>query len=104
MYDAVIKLISESRTVDAYGDIIATETERSVFAEIKSIGQSEFYQAQAVGLKPEIKFVLADYLDYQNEKKLRYQGFNEAKEEEYAILRTYRNNNLLELVCKRGVD
>jgi SPP1 family predicted phage head-tail adaptor len=104
MYDAVIKLISESRTVDAYGDTITTETERSVFAEIKSIGQSEFYQAQAVGLKPEIKFVLADYLDYQNEKKLRYQGFNEAAEEEYAILRTYRNNNLLELVCKRGVD
>jgi SPP1 family predicted phage head-tail adaptor len=104
MYDAVIKLISESRTVDAYGDIVTTETERSVFAEIKSIGQSEFYQAQAVGLKPEIKFVLADYLDYQNEKKLHYQCFNEAKEEEYTILRTYRNNNLLELVCKRGVD
>ncbi len=104
MYDAVVKLISESRTVDAYGDIITTETERSVFAEIKSIGQSEFYQAQAVGLKPEIKFVLADYLDYQNEKKLRYQGFKEEAEEEYTILRTYRNNNLLELVCKRGVD
>lgn len=104
MYDAVVKLISESRTVDAYGDIVTTETERSVFTEIKSIGQSEFYQAQAVGLKPEIKFVLADYLDYQNEKKLRYQGFNEAEEEEYTILRTYRNNNLLELVCKRGVD
>lgn len=104
MYDAVVKLIAESRTVDAYGDLVTEETERSVFAEIKSIGQSEFYQAQAVGLKPEIKFVLADYLEYQNEKKLRYQGFNEAIEEEYTILRTYRQNNLLELVCKRGVD
>jgi SPP1 family predicted phage head-tail adaptor len=104
MYDAVVKLIAESRTVDAYGDLVTEETERSVFAEIKSIGQSEFYQAQAVGLKPEIKFVLADYLEYQNEKKLRYQGFNEAVEEEYTILRTYRQNNLLELVCKRGVD
>lgn len=104
MYDSVIKLVSESKVVDAYGDIIVEVTERSVFAEIKSIGQSEFYQAQAVGLKPEIKFVLADYLEYQNEKKLRYQGFNEETEEEYTILRTYRQNNCLELVCKRGVD
>lgn len=104
MYNEVITLVSEKKTVNAYGDIEITETARDVFAELKSIGQSEFYQAQAVGLKPEIKFVLPDYLEYGGEKKLRFRDFNEEEEQEYSVLRTYRSNNQLELVCKRGVD
>lgn len=104
MYDAVIKLISENKEVDEYGDMVIKETERSVFAELKSIGQSEFYQAQALGLKPEIKFVLPDYLEYRGEQKLRFQDFGEEEEREYSVLRTFRSNNTLELVCKRGID
>lgn len=104
MYNAAIVLVSEEKTVNAYGDIEIAETERNVFAELKSIGQSEFYQAQAVGLKPEIKFVLPDYLEYRDEKKLKFKDFNEEAEQEYTVLRTYRANNQLELVCKRGVD
>lgn len=104
MYDAVIKLISENKEVDEYGDMVIKETERSVFAELKSIGQSEFYQAQALGLKPEIKFVLPDYLEYRWEQKLRFQDFGEEEEREYSVLRTFRSNNTLELVCKRGID
>lgn len=103
MYDNVIKLVSESRTVDEYGDFNAITTERVIFADLRSITQSEFYQAQATGLKPEIKFVIADFLDYQNEKKILYTPFN-GVEEEYTVLRTYRDGNQLELVCKRGVD
>lgn len=103
MYDSIITLIAESKNVDEYGDVTATRSERTVFCDIKSIGQSEFYQAHAVGLKPEIKFVLPDYLEYQNEKRLLYMPFN-GEEEEYTVLRTYRNHNELELVCKRGVD
>lgn len=103
MYNEIITLVSEENTVDEYGDSISIETERTVFAKLKSIGQSEFYQAQAVGLKPEIKFVLPDFLEYKNEKKLKYAPFNE-EEEVYSVLRTYRNNNELELVCKRGID
>ena len=103
MYDNVIKLISESNIVDEYGDIQSEQSEREVFVDLRSIGQSEFYQAQAVGLKPEIKFVMADYLDYKNEKRLKYRPFD-GEEEEYTILRTYRANNEVELVCKRGVD
>ena len=103
MYDSIIKLISESNTVDEYGDTVTVETERTVFAAVKSIGQSEFYQAQAVGLKPEIKFLIADFADYQNEKKLKYTPFG-ATEEYYTVLRTYRTKNQLEIVCKRGID
>lgn len=104
MYNEVIKLVAEAKSVDEYGDTIAVETERKVFAELKSIGQSEFYQAHAVGLKPEIKFVLSDYLEYANEKIVKYQAFNQTEEEAYTVLRTYRNGNELELVCKRGID
>ena len=105
MYNSVIKLISESRVVDEYGDLqLEEEKERSVFAELKSIGQSEFYQAQALGLKPEIKFILPDHLEYKGEKRLKFQDFGETEEQEYTVLRTFRNNNTLELVCKRGID
>lgn len=103
MYNDIIKLVGETIVVNEYGDQTTQRTERTVFARLQSIGQNEFYQAQAVGLKPEIKFVLADFLEYQDEKILKYAKFN-GTTEEYTILRTYRNNNELELVCKRGVD
>lgn len=103
MFDDTIILVSETDTVDKYGDTVTTPTERQIFAEVKSIGQSEFYQAQAVGLKPEIKFVIADFADYQNEKVLKYTPFGGTKEL-YTVLRTYRTNNRLEIVCKRGIE
>lgn len=103
MYDSIITLIAETNTVDEYGDTVTVETERTIFAEVKSIGQNEFYQAQAVGLKPEIKFVIADFADYQNEKKLKYTPFG-GTEEVYTILRTFRTRYNLEIVCKRGIE
>ena len=103
MYDSIITLIAETNTVDEYGDTTTVETERTIFAEVKSIGQTEFYQAQAVGLKPEIKFLIADFADYQNEKKLKYTPFG-GTEDIYTVLRTYRTKNQLEIVCKRGID
>ena len=104
MYDQLIKLVTSKKTLDDHGDHVVEHTERQVLAELMSIGQSEFYQAQAVGLKPELKFKLPDYLEYQNEKHLKYQGFNETEEQLYTVIRTFRNGNELEIVCKRGVD
>ena len=103
MFDSVITLMKETNTVDEYGYTTQTFTERTVFAEVKSIGQSEFYQAEAVGLKPEIKFVIADFADYQNEKQLKYTPFG-GTEQIYDVLRTYRNKINLEIVCARGIE
>lgn len=103
MFDDVIKLLSRTDTVNKYGDTVSTFTERTVFAEVKSVGQTEFYQAQAIGLKPEIKFVIADFADYGGEKQLKYKPFG-GTEQTYDILRTYRNKINLEIVCKRGID
>jgi len=104
MFDSVITLKKETNTVDSYGDTVQTFTERQVFAEVKSISQSEFYQAQATGLKPEIKFIIADFADYQNEKILSYKSFGADTAEDYTVLRTYRNKINLEIVCKRGIE
>lgn len=84
---------------DGYGDPLLRE-ERSdvVFAERMSIRQSEFYQAQTSGKKPEIKFKITDYMDYNDQQYLIHGSVR------YKILRTYRtNSNELEITCYGGV-
>ena len=69
-----------------------------IFAEIKSIGMKEFYQAQTAGSKPEIKFIITDYMDYQGQEYLIHDNIR------YKVLRTYRTgNNELEITCYGGV-
>ena len=97
MYNEVIFLTTTGSVTNEVGDQIETQTKTMRFAKLKSIGQSEFYQAQAQGLKPEIKFVLADYLDYDNQEEVIYNNFR------YKVLRTFRSGNELEIVCYGGV-
>lgn len=77
--DELITLVSDS----GQQDLVAT---------LRSIGQSEFYQAHAAGYKPELKFVLADYLDYNGEDLVKHDGTL------YRVLRTFRKGLELELV------
>ncbi len=88
---------SEER--DANGDPVTREQiSEMVYAEIKSIGQSEFYQAQTADKKPQFKFKITDYQDYQGQKYLLY------KDVKYKILRTYQtSSNELEITCYGGV-
>ena len=94
----VLTLIRTETTPDRYGDPVVTEIPREVFGEQMSIGQKEFYQAQAVGLQPEIKFKLSDYLDYENERIVEHDG------QRYRVLRTYRTGQALEITCYREVN
>ena len=94
----ILTLITATQHADEYGDLVITETTREVFAKLGSIGQKEFYQAQAVGLQPELKFVLADYLDYDGEALVEHNG------QRYRVLRTYRNGQELELTVYREVN
>ena len=103
MFNEIIKLMTKTETTNEYGDAVKTFMERQIFAEVRSISQTEFYQAQALGLKPEIKFVIADFLDYRGEKQLKYTPFGET-EQIYDVIRTYRDKINLEIVCKRGID
>ena len=62
MYNETIYLAREveGEEVDEYGDPVIKLEKEELFAEQKSIGQKEFYQAQTEGEKPEIKFVIPD--------------------------------------------
>lgn len=69
---------------------------REVFAGLRSIGMTEFYQANAQDIHPEGKFILADYLDYDGETLLDHEGTR------YRVLRTYRTGQELELTVVRA--
>lgn len=76
--------------------LISGETSRSVFCRLASIGMKEFYEASANDFYPEMKFILADYLDYNNERLVEHNG------RRYRVLRTYRAGQELEIVVVRA--
>lgn len=84
--------------LDEYGDKVIEQVRRPVFAECKSITQTEFYQAQSVGLKPEIKFHLATSWDYENEEEVAFNGVI------YKVQRTYiSEDDSIDIICYGGV-
>lgn len=93
LFRDVVELVDITYTTNDIGDAIQQETKRQVFANKKSIRQSEFYQAQATGLRPELMFEIRTE-EYQGEPSLEYEG------KQYNILRTYdKNGEIIELVC-----
>lgn len=81
-YDA-IELISITYGQNEIGDITELKTYTEIFGKEKSIKQSEFYQAQASGFKPELKFEINSF-EYNDEKYVRYNN------KEYRVIRTYK--------------
>lgn len=76
--------------------LIKGEASRPVFCRVASIGMREFYEASARDFYPEMKFILADYLEYDNEQLVEHNG------QRYRVLRTYRTGHELELVVTRA--
>lgn len=72
------------------------DAKREVLCGFLSIGMAEFYAASTTDFHPELKLVLADYLDYENETLADYTG------QRYRILRTYRKGQELELTLERA--
>ena len=98
MNDA-ITLVKKSYLPDETGELVSTTTTRDVFAKVESIGMKEFYEAMAQGLKPEVRFVIFDHLDYQGERTVEYLGGT------FTVIRTYRKNlTSIELVCAGVVN
>lgn len=96
MCNDVIFLIRENKIVDDYGDTIVERVKTPIFAEVRSIGMRETYEAMALGLKPELTFVLADYYDYNEEEFIEY------AETVYRVIRTYRKSHKLEIVVTKN--
>lgn len=79
-----------------YEGATRVETKREVLCGFRSIGMKEFYSANSTDFRPELKLVLADYLDYDDETLVDYNG------QRYRILRTYRAGQELELTLERA--
>lgn len=79
-----------------YDGATRVETKREVFCGFRSIGMKEFYSANSTDFRPELKLILADYLDYDDETLAEYNGVR------YRILRTYRVGQELELTLERA--
>ena len=74
-----------------------TETKRTVFCTVKSIGQQEAYLALGQGLNPELKVVLAHDFEYEGERLCKLDGVR------YDILRTYvTETDGIELTLQRA--
>lgn len=107
--DDVCTLIKETTGGrDKAGNPVTTTTEREVFCQVYGVARTEFYSAATAGLHPEITFRLQDFVEYEGEKLIRYDG------ELYAVIRTYRDRgsyhgtggmdpNAIELICERRV-
>ena len=99
-----INLVKKTITVNDYGDLVETVTRRSVYAEEMSVGMNETYQAMAVGYKPEVKFRLENWMDYEGEELVEFRPFYRTETRLLRVLRTYRDGERLELVCYEGID
>lgn len=96
-----IDLIKETDSRDEYGYLVKTETRRKVYAEEYSVSQSEVYQGMAVGFKPEVKFRLTYWLDYDGEERIEYTPYGRTEPIKLRVLRTYNAGDALEITCYR---
>ena len=99
MWDKIVILGHEKTITDEIGDLINVITyDCEIFCNEKSVRASEFYQAQAIGMKPELVLeVMA--LDYNKEKYVKFE------DEEYTVLRTYKvSRDKIELTLVRGIN
>lgn len=97
MYNEVITLLTITEESDGMDTIETITKETDLFAKALSVGMKESYEAKSVGLKPELVFEIADYLDYEGQEEIRF------NDERYKVLRTYRkkDGNELEITVTR---
>ena len=99
MYDDVIKLKAATVTYDSAGNEIPTYTDRTVYAQPRTVYSSEFYSAAQLGLHPEITFVLSNREEYQGEKVLEFHG------KVYEVIRVdwVAQRDAVNLICQERI-
>lgn len=93
MFKDVVKLITVSFKLDELAQQIEVKNERTVFANKKSVSQSEFFNAGQVGLKPQYLFEIR-LSEYGGEGELVFNN------KSYSIYRTYEKGENIELYCE----
>ena len=90
-------LMKETETLDELHRPRVSYEETLVYCNIKSIGQSEFYQASSVGYKPELK-IECKLVDLTDVTHFKY------NDRVYKILRTYRKEDITEITLTALAD
>lgn len=99
MRSDVLVLVSVTRTQNEFGGWVETPAARQVPCRVDSVTRAEFFDAAAIGLKPEWRFTVFSG-DYSGEIECMYQG------KPYSIYRTYHaDGDYMELYveAKAGV-
>ncbi len=99
MWSDVCRLGVLKPTENDIGDVVnSIEYGEDIFCNEKSVKYSEFYQAQALGIKPELVLEIKQ-VDYNKEKYVIYDNT------EYTVLRIYKTSTEdIELTLTRGVE
>lgn len=84
-------LCKEIQTLDKLKRPRISYKEEKVLCNIKSIGYTEFYQAQSVGLRPEIKVQLR-LVDLDDVTHFKYQ------DKLYKVIRFYKKEDISEII------
>ena len=94
----VINLIQETQTQNSFGGWETVETKQEVFCDVRSITQTEWFEAGRTGIAhPEFIFII-NRNEYSGEKIVEYNG------KRYGVYRTYeaKNENLELYVEAKG--
>lgn len=100
LYKDICYLGEMQETTNDYGDVVVeiVYSLQHVFTNTKSVGQKEFYEAQATGFKPELKLEMSVH-DYNNQR------FVKCNNVEYSVVRTYQKGlDIIEVTLERGVN
>jgi hypothetical protein len=90
-----IYLVRETRTQNAIGEWVSTETLRKVYANVSSVSASEYFNASQIGLNPEVRFTMFAP-DYDGELIIEYNGYR------FSVYRVYKaTTDKLELYAQR---
>ena len=95
MFSDVVELYVISNAKTAMGGRESSiESQRTIFAEKKSVRSTEFYQAYQSGLEV-TKIFKIWAIEYDDERVLKHE------EKYYTIIRTFERGDFLELTCTR---
>ena len=96
LFRDMIELVAITHTANAIGDPVETTTKTQVFADKMAINQSEFYQANAQGLRPEIKFKIR-LIDYSQQSQFEWNS------KPYKIIRVYDKDDEFIEITGQGI-
>lgn len=90
-----VTLISITSSGNSF-DRIETKNSNTVFCTEKSVGQKEFFDAEARGFKAEYQLDIWSQ-DYKGEKIAEYGTDEDGKPKQYKIYRTFKKGDMIEL-------